>query len=721
MAERVFGPTGSRRRRRFLFVPMLVVTAVALMFVAGAQAVHGEQFQLDGDVLASTTTTIGGVTQNVDWDSLINANGTVKSSLPSGFDAATFDKDFNNTGTTFLTNDTTTFATGSKDELAIADWQCNFDNNVNSKIDVMNAYAATYTDPVSGDEFIYFGIERNANTGTADVGFWFLKNPVGCESTGGAVDFQGAHTDGDLLIVSEFTGGGTVSTIKVFRWDGDDATGELNTTPVAEGVDCRDPLLPATDGACGAANRVAITTPWLTAAKTLTPKVGLNLPIAQFFEGGVNLTAADIEGCFTTYIADTRSSAETSATLFDYSSNTLGGCTTDVNTTPVDNGGTPIPAGGLTIPGDPADAAILVKDRAEIIVDGIDTFTATLTFHLCGPFPAGSSDLCGTGGVLVDTQNVTADGTFTSAAATVTAAGRYCWRADFSGDDALDVPSGSDSRASECFTVTPLQSALATQAGAGPVAFGLPVTDTATLTNTAHKKGTGGPAGSTDGSINPATLGGDATGTITFTLYKADCTTPATGTGQNPQSVNVLGDGTYGPVSFTPDAPGTYHWRATYSGDLPNTLGSSHNATCNDANETVVVQQIETDIKTRQSWFPNDTATVSAEGSGTLTAGGKVLFELFTNATCTGSSVFSQEVTLTTNNASEEVSTNNTTYRISTGYDDPANSTVGLHSWRVTYTPAASDTAHKGSRSVCNAERFNITYTNDPGPGIEFP
>ena len=35
----------------------------------------------------------------------------------------------------------------------------------------------------------------------------------------------------------------------------------------------------------------------------------------------------------------------------------------------------------------------------------------------------------------------------------------------------------------------------------------------------------------------------------------------------------------YGPVSFTPDAPGTYHWVATYNGDLPNTLASTHNST----------------------------------------------------------------------------------------------------------------------------------------------
>ncbi len=284
---RIIGPTGSRRRRRFLFAPLLLVSAVALMFVAGAQAVHDEDFQLDGDVIASTTTSVGGTTQTVDWDSLFDVNGVEKDPLPANFDQTSFDKDFLNVGTTFITSDTTTFATGSKDTLPIADWQCNRDANVNSKIDVMNAYAATYTN-AAGDEILYFGLERNTNTGTADVGFWFLQQPVACASPGGAVDFVGEHMDGDLLVVSEFTQGGTVSTINVYRWNGDDATGELGEEAVASGVDCRNTA--AGDAACGAANRAPITTPWLTAAKTLSPQVGHSLPTSQFFEGGVNLT-----------------------------------------------------------------------------------------------------------------------------------------------------------------------------------------------------------------------------------------------------------------------------------------------------------------------------------------------------------------------------------------------------------------------------------------------
>jgi hypothetical protein len=126
----------------------------------------------------------------------------------------------------------------------------------------------------------------------------------------------------------------------------------------------------------------------------------------------------------------------------------------------------------------------------------------------------------------------------------------------------------------------------------GPVDFGQPITDTATLTNTANHQGSGGVG--TDGSINPTTPGGPADGTITFTLLKADCTTLATGTGTNPQTVVVNGDGTYGPVSFTVDTPGPYHWQAVYSGDAPNTLGSSHNVTCDDPIETVIIRLIPT-------------------------------------------------------------------------------------------------------------------------------
>ena len=135
-----------KRRGRRPFTALAILSIITGLLVTGGTvlAVHDETFQLDGDTSAATTTNVGATTQTVDWSSIFTAAGVPVASLPTGFEDAAFKKDFNNTGSTFLTNDTSTFATGSKDTLPIAGWQCNFDNNVNSKIDVMNAYAVAY-------------------------------------------------------------------------------------------------------------------------------------------------------------------------------------------------------------------------------------------------------------------------------------------------------------------------------------------------------------------------------------------------------------------------------------------------------------------------------------------------------------------------------------------------------------------------------------------------
>ena len=50
MATRILGPTGSKKRRRFLLVPMLCIAALALFWIGSAQAVHElGVLQLDGN------------------------------------------------------------------------------------------------------------------------------------------------------------------------------------------------------------------------------------------------------------------------------------------------------------------------------------------------------------------------------------------------------------------------------------------------------------------------------------------------------------------------------------------------------------------------------------------------------------------------------------------------------------------------------------------------
>jgi hypothetical protein len=719
MRQRILGLAGGKRRRRFLLGVVASVAALGAFMISNALAVHDLVFQLDGDVDHTTTTTVGGTTQTIDWDNFFDASGN-RLPLPTDFAASTFDRDFvTNANGSFSKSDTTTWATGSKDTLAITptNWQCKRDQNLLDKDDIMNAYAAAY-EPAGGDEVLYFALERNGNNGASNVGFWFLQDGnVNCESPGGNTPFTGSHTTGDLLVVSEFTNGGTVSTINVYEWVGG-PNGSLNPTPVASGADCETTDVPPSDEACATVNDAPITTPWLTVNKT---SVGHSLADREFFEGGINLTDTGLGGkCFNTFLASTRASQELGANLHDFSRGSLGICTSTTETTPVDSANNPIPAAGLNIPTDPNDAALQVKDKATITVTGADPFEGTVTYHLCGPFAASSTTVCDTGGVLISSEDITTNGDYFSEAATVTSAGRYCWRADFT-STTQGVPDSSDSSATECFKVNPVKPSLTTEAGAGPVDFGQPVTDTATLTGTAHKPGTGGPAGSTDGSINPATLGGDATGTITFTLYKDDaCTQLATGTGTNPQTRTVSGDGTYGPVSFTPDAPGTYHWVASYGGDLPNTLASDASA-CLDENEDVVARQIPTTISTAQRVYPNDSATVSSTVAGKpLPAGGEVVFKLFEAAggntalqncqanTSTGL-LYTETDDSVGGGQSDTASTNNQTAAVS------ADATVY---WRVTYDP--KNATFTGRQSAC-VENTVVDLTDDSSGGTLFP
>jgi hypothetical protein len=706
---------------RLIAAGALAITGAAIFHGGVATAVHDLDFQLDRNVVSTPDGTVGGAVQEIDWADLFDANGD-ELPLPTGFDASVFDDDFQlNANGTFNTADTSTWATGSKDTLNISGggqqngtWQCKRDNNLLDKNDIMNAYAVSYA-PTGGDEILYFALERNGNEGAANVGFWFLQDgTVDCNAPGGGnFQFSGNHVDGDLLVVSEFTQGGTVSTIQVFRWSGGasgcvdnpNAAGSCDGLPITSGADCVG--APADDDACATANTGPITTPWTTVDKTT---VGHTLDAREFFEGGVNLTDTGLGGkCFNTFMASTRASQELGSNLHDYSRGELGGCTSTTVTTPSTSSAT-IPAHGT----------LGVTDSANITVTGSNDWDGEVKFFLCRAIEL-TNGVCAAGGTQIGTAVPLTEATVmpvSSAPAGLTAVGRYCWRAEFT-STTDGVPDSSDSRTSECLNVTPLQPVLTTDATDGPVDFGQPISDTISLTGTADTPGTNGIG--PGGTIN-ATNRQPADGTISFTAFGPDnCTTVA-----HSGTITVSGDNAAygGPGSvtqFTPTAPGVYTYVASYTGETPNTLGVATTA-CPDptGTEVVTVRQIDTDIRTKQSWFPQDTAEISAD-AGNLDAGGTVRFELFTNATCADPSVYDQTVTLQGGAPTEEVGTTNTSYRITTGYGDAANSLVGQHSWRVTYRPDANDPAHTGSASTCDAEHFNITYTNDPGPGINIP
>jgi hypothetical protein len=310
-----------RRRTGRLFGAVLLIGAMTMVMSGTAMAVHDEQFQLDTGANGANTVDDPGAAEPFDWENFFNAtgpSGTIAKSvnLPDpgfpGFTASGGTSDF-------ALPDATTYATGSKDTLGIqGGWQCAKSNNVGDKVDIVNAYALAYVRPADNHLILYYGVEKSSPLGNSNIATWFLKDgTVDCTSPGGATSFTGAHQDGDILLVSAFTNGGDTANVNAFRWNGNDATGSLGTTPIASGQLCGT----GSDDACSTVNRVAISPPWAHPDKN-----GGALDAFEFFEGGVDVGAAGAATCFATAVMNTRSSASLTATLFDYARFSLPVC-----------------------------------------------------------------------------------------------------------------------------------------------------------------------------------------------------------------------------------------------------------------------------------------------------------------------------------------------------------------------------------------------------------
>lgn len=288
------------KRSIVLLSGLAVALAASVLFISGTQAVQNKDFELDGNIRST------GVSPDphVDWEDLFDVVGddvpTTKAVLPANFKRADFVRDFvpGESGP-----DRTTFATGSKDTLSVTPgWQCARDNNVNDKTDVVNAYATAFNDGT--DTILYFALERYSNGGAGNVAFWFLQDEtVDCiapASGPSTTDFTGNHEDGDILVVAEFTVGGTVNTINAYQWVGG-AGGFLDPSPIASGADCS--TSPAGVSICAIVNGSLLAgygpgtaVPWLTETKQSGNTPSNDLDVSEFFEAGLNLSALGRRG-----------------------------------------------------------------------------------------------------------------------------------------------------------------------------------------------------------------------------------------------------------------------------------------------------------------------------------------------------------------------------------------------------------------------------------------
>lgn len=470
--------------------------------------------------------------------------------------------------------------------------------NPNGQVDLRRAWLDTERDASTQHDWLYFAWERDNESGSGFIAYEFMQNPApaGC-AYDTATDAQliancnpwANRRAGDFLILWDQQGGSKDLFLRT--WSG--------TAPNLT----------------------------LSAPTQLDAAVSQAEYSADGFRGeaAVDLTATIFGGSTAcrTFANTIPSTVTGNSDTADYKDTILKNappitnCTSTTETTPKTGAGANIPAGGLSI----GTGVVAVKDSAVVsLTGGTATPAGSVAFFLC---KVDSPGLCTTGGTSVGSTNLSGTAypvTVASPTAYVTSVGRYCWRAVFSGDSANGIPSSSDSRATECFTVNPVTPTLSTTAGAD-VFLGNPVTDTATLTNLATK-----PASPV---INTTGTGGAAAGgDVTFTLYGPnDCTTVA----YTSSAVAISAAGT-ATASFTPTAAGTYHWAATYSGDPPNNNSTTHNADCSDSNETVVVNTVPSTLTTAQSWIPRDSATISASAGGNLA--GTVSFVLYASNDC---------------------------------------------------------------------------------------
>jgi hypothetical protein len=375
---------------------------------------------------------------------------------------------------------------GSKDPQEIDQWLWKDAGGLPDKDNLRHAYAVRYSlpaTPASGScpngtgganepaydatipcVVLYFGSDRFDNSGDAQQGFWFFQSKVDTTGAagGGGTHFTGLHTPGDLLIISDFSIGGTVSTINIYRWDpvctaankptADCGDANLRFLAGSDNANCNT-VGAVSDAFCGLVNGGVITLPWGFLDKSGTPSNGALA--GEFYEAGVNLSKLNLGGeCFSSVSAETRSSTSTTATLKDFILGQFANCAPGMTTQASANVASPV------LPG----AAVF--DTATITITGganpADP-TGTVTFFLCGPIASGD---CSTGGTTIGTGTLngganTTDGTAiaqspavntVSSVTGVLAAGRYCFRAEWPGD-ANYGPASHTNDTTECFAV----------------------------------------------------------------------------------------------------------------------------------------------------------------------------------------------------------------------------------------------------------------------------
>lgn len=342
-------------------------------------------FQLDGDATDDANS------PGIDWWSIHNGNSNMADTKVFLADPAPL---------------STFSGGGSKDTADVSSWRYK-NGSVPDKDNITNAYAAAYTNP-GGELIVYFGADRFANEGEALLGFWFFQKNVKLGANG---KFAGTHTNGDLLILANFSKGGSVADIKALEWMNGKLT-ELDSTNAA----CNSGQATLQ---CAIANTASVDSPWPYFSKI--SNVDGPFPPGAFFEGGVNISAlfeqqGEAIPCFASFLAETRASTAVSATLKDFALGSFpvcglgitAGCkssTVDGNQTGYIHGfqGTVTNSGAGTIYG--IEITVSDGNGNELVIAGPASLAAGQAYNYSGEFKSSDSEITISASVAASTAN----------------------------------------------------------------------------------------------------------------------------------------------------------------------------------------------------------------------------------------------------------------------------------------------------------------------------
>ncbi len=333
---------GKTKRLGLLFVAVLLCAAMAIAQAPASLAT------LDGTVGPTYSSTPPPNPPTQDYWNRINGTGVVG----SVFDGTNFSLPYTQTKpynsfavNTFVSGAASTDSFqggGSKDPNQISQWGWS-SSPTPDKDTLTNAYAAAYTGAAANNHtVIVFGADRFSTSGDANIGIWFFQQNVGPVAGG---KFSGAHQNGDIFLISAFTGGGGTAGISVYLWNQQGLPNAItwhqvsgcpnnsyptpSTLPACAAQNLLEVYSAAAGSVCGGnptcaiTNAASQTAEWAYIAKS-NQNAGTNIiPTGAFFTGGVDLTyifglVSQNVPCISSFLFDTRSSQSPTAVLKDF-------------------------------------------------------------------------------------------------------------------------------------------------------------------------------------------------------------------------------------------------------------------------------------------------------------------------------------------------------------------------------------------------------------------